>query len=116
MAKKLTITMTNYPPVTVDEELWPIIASAKDYDSRIESQANRTWMMKVRRHADGRAIVYATYTSAYPEDRDKRAGLLVDPDGDIPHTINRVAELMGWETCPGSVAANCIADLPAQAI
>jgi hypothetical protein len=47
MSEKLTIPLTGRRPI---------------WDNEYEFQTNRTWLLRVRRHADGRAIygVYAT--------------------------------------------------------
>jgi hypothetical protein len=47
MSEKLTIPLTGQRPI---------------WDNEYEFQADRTWLLRVRRHADGRAIygVYAT--------------------------------------------------------
>lgn len=114
MPETITITLTNRPPVTVRKDAWPIVAEAEHYDTEHRHQANRFWRMKVRQHEDGRAVVYAVFDSAYRGERDKRAGEVVPADADIAAAINRVALSMGWETDPGSVAASCIANLPAD--
>jgi hypothetical protein len=53
-----TITLTSRPPVRIVEDEWPIIAQASGYTGEHECQANRTWTIKVRKHADGRHLVY----------------------------------------------------------
>jgi hypothetical protein len=50
--KYLTIVLTNAPPVRIETDRWPVIASAK----RIF--ADQGWSLVVRRHEDCRAIVY----------------------------------------------------------
>lgn len=134
MGNQRTITLTGRPPVRIDEDNWPVIASAadKDWDNQYESQANRTWKwwVTVRQHADGRAIVYAgyAYTTQYQNGRDysarngqllpARAGAvaicdairevceeIVSAEADDDHTAR-------WQT----LAAECIADMPAEAI
>jgi hypothetical protein len=68
-----TITLTNHPPVTIREDEWPIIAtgSADDDDSsQPGNPPNRDWTrtIRVRKHVDGRAIVYGVYNydTAFP--------------------------------------------------
>lgn len=108
---KLTITLTRRAPVTVSKEEWPIIASAKDWDNQHECQANRTWKLTVRQHADGRALVYGVYTTQYQGEKDKRGGeLLEGANPDIPAAIGRVADYLGFDC---GLADRCIADLPA---
>jgi len=129
-----TITLTGRPPVKVDEDQWPLIASCSDseYDNQYEFQANRksTWHLNVRRHEDGRAIVYAIYkyTTQFQSERDytaKRGVLLPVGENDqaICDAIREVAEDIAraehygddanrWPT----LADNCIADMPAEHI
>ena len=108
--KMRTITLTDKPPVKIREDQWPLIATAKDWDNTYESQANRTWGLRVRQHDDGRAIVYGLYDSAYQGEGGRRAGELVEAGGDIPAAIHRVAQDCGCER----IAQDCIAALPAQ--
>lgn len=124
-----TITLTNRPPVKIDEDTWGLIAvaTAKDYDNQYEFQANRTskWHIGVRQHDDGRAIVYASYnhTSAFQSESDYscRAGVLLDSSDDLPAAINEVAREIASQEHASSdaekwptLARNCIADLPAE--
>lgn len=64
--KMRTITLTDCPPVRIREDHWPVIAqgSADDDDStQPGNPPNREWTrsIRVRAHADGRAIVYGIY-------------------------------------------------------
>lgn len=125
--KKLTITLTGRPPVRIDEADWPVIASAtySAHDGPIECRANRRWSgaIRVRQHADGRAIVYATasYDSQWQGERDYslRGGELLPAGSDLADAISRVHASLeeagvdrgrGWD----ALAADCIADLPAE--
>jgi hypothetical protein len=140
MGDKLTITLTGRAPVTVDKDAWPIIAEASDhlYDGQYDFQANCHTRAKliVRQHADGRAVVYGIYssTSSFQGARNaeaRRGWLLggVDADTNIPKTIGVVAREMDEarrnsgvedlfiEASPFTrLAAECIADLPAEEI
>lgn len=127
----LTITLTGREPVKIRLEDWPIIAEADevDYDNQYEFQANRkaNWLLKVRQHADGRAIVYGVhgYTSAWPNERNRnmRGGELLDNSDDLPAAIQRVAAELesrfseeDTQYGPGvfpRLAHECTADLPA---
>lgn len=127
-----TITLTGRPPVTIDEDTWPCIAEANDseHDGQVECQANRKskWAMRVRRHTDGRAIVYATYsyTSNWQNSRcyaAKRGVLLAaDTTTDaICRAIEEVSSDIAQAECDGddaarwaTLAADCIADMPAE--
>jgi hypothetical protein len=114
-AKTRTITLTGRAPVRVREDLWPVIASARRHDGQVECQANHRWHLTVRRHADGRTIVYGSeaggeggvmrgYEPAF-------AGELLEAGADIASTILRVA---GDARCSRAMADECIADLPAE--
>src|SRR5216684_1858168 len=102
--KTLTITLTGRAPVTVDKAEWPIIASSKRHDGQVEVQANRTWRLAVRQHADGRAIVYGVYDTNWQGAHGKRGGELLAAGDDIPAAIARVAEHVGCE----DIADECV--------
>lgn len=125
---KRTITLTNHPPVKINDDEWPCIAVAtfKNYDGQYESQANRTWSgyLRVRQHADGRALIYGRYTfdSNFQNERsiDLKAGELTAPgatSADIVDTIRRVHTRINVDSVDWSrLADECIANLPAQEI
>lgn len=63
--KTRTITLTDRPPVQIVEDEWPIISQARGNSAgppENEKFATATWTVKVRRHADGRHIVYGVLT------------------------------------------------------
>ena len=129
-----TITLTGRPPVTITEETWPVIATASDdcHDGQVECQANRRskWAVRVRQHADGRAIVYATYSysSNWQGARGYAAkrGIMLpaassaatictairDVCADIAEAESQGGDAERWPT----LAAECIADMPAETI
>jgi len=128
---KRTITLSDRAPVTITEEDWPTIADASDdwFDNEHKVQANRTsdWLIRVRQHKDGRAIVYATYKfdSNYQKEtsRQVRHGQLLDAGADIVAAIRTVTERMedmdaehhgDDDTRWAQLADDCIADLPAE--
>lgn len=114
MGKKLTITLTNRPPVSVDTEVWQKVASASDHDNQYECQANRRWDLFVRQcqtEDDDRCIVYGVYNTAYQGEPDRRGGEIVDSIEEVPAAVKRVAEYLGFEE---RLADECIADLPAE--
>lgn len=129
---KRTITLTGRPPVTISDEVWPLVASASDseHDGQVECQANRRskWFIGVRQHEDGRAIVYATYSysSNWHGARDYAAkhGRIIPPtldDEGICREIKNVAcEMEASEAKDDdakrwrSLADECIADMPAE--
>lgn len=123
--RTITITLTDRRPVRIAEESWPVLAKASDsgHDNKYECQANRTWkwFLCVRQHADGRAIVYATYSysTAWQNESDQSAkhgelllaGCTTD---DIVAAIHRVADRMPGDDRWSRLADDCIADLPAE--
>ena len=122
-----TITLTDRQPVTISDADWPSIASAAHdwHEGEFKHQANRhrSGWLRVRLHADGRAIVYGrdTYSTVWQgeDDHDLRAGVLLAAGADLPAEIRRVAESLiergGWDGLH-EIAQDCIADLPAERI
>lgn len=130
---KRTITLTNRPPVVINEDDWELIASAsdKDYDNQYEFQANRIskWFIGVRIHnKDRRAIVYATYsyTSNWQNERCYLAkqGVLLPKESSTEDIINAIKEVVNnisdcehyeeessrWK----DLIHECVSDLPAE--
>ena len=122
MAKR-TITLSDRPPVSIEEGDWTVIAKASDssHDGQVECQANRksSWSIRVREHnGNGKVIVSAVYdyssnwqnsrnysakhgelivaTTPSPHAPDGR--LWVDP-GEIVAAIKRVCERMAECEC-----------------
>lgn len=139
----LTITLTGKPPVKIKKDDWEILAQASENDrhgAQIGNQPNREtdWNIKVRQHADGRAIVYATYSydTAFQGESGLglRGGELLDAGADIPAAIERVADIIAARLRVADIIAarlpdgdrdagvfarlaqECIADLPAVEI
>lgn len=136
MAKR-TITLTSRSPVTIDDDKWPVIASASDseHDGQVECQANikSSWWVKVRQEpVTNRFLVYAgySYESNYQGARNYSAkrGVLLDnashPDSrdadDVCRAIREVCEDIASAECSEGDAARwttlaneCIADMPA---
>lgn len=127
---KLTITLTDRPPVKITKADWPILASAeeREHDGQYEHQANRRseWRLIVRQHADGRAIVYGIFSHDTQwqgeRDLDIRGGEMLPEGADIPAAIRRVAAALEarlpnsqhWsEGRFSQLAHECTADLPA---
>jgi hypothetical protein len=122
-----TITMTDRPPVQIRECEWPEIASAIDDDCGETDYAKRRqalaqgsadrYYLRVRRHADGRSIVYGVLDAAAAAWRreagghDIRAGEVLEPGDDIVAALHRVG--MACEF-PERVIAEAIAALPAE--
>lgn len=99
--KHRTITLTKRAPVQIVESEWPVISYAKDDTAG--------WAIRVRRHADGRVIVYGL-------DNEARWGELLaakDANDTVADAILRVGVLC---KAPSSAIAGCIAGLPAEKI
>lgn len=126
--KTRTITLTDRRPVTIRESEWPELASATGDSFRGDvgryQQARArgeidTYSLRVRQHADGRAIVYGVLDAAIAAWRqpaggeDHRGGELLDGGSDLAAALRRVGE-----SCrlPDSVIRDAVADLPAETI
>ena len=127
--KRRTITLTNRAPVRIYEDEWPIIAAAKgdSYDGSPERHAQAlndgacdTYALRVRRHADGRAIVYGIIEAGIDTDaEDWKGGEIVEHHADIcgtPLDLIIVAILRVGDLMPDRITRECIADLPAEDI
>lgn len=124
--KARTITLTGKPPVKIREDEWPIIAGGnyEDYDNQYRFQANRTTDLdiRVRQHADGRAIVYGVYdySTNFQHERGKvqRVGYVVDAGGDLVAAIQQVGEDLTERDVDAAIVRDvvndCIAELPAK--
>lgn len=133
--KTLTITMSERRPLKIDPELWLVVAEASRHDGKVKSQANNEYAIKVREHADGRRIVYGYHQAGnggqYAGFRERRAGYLIDAeqrstmrevDGKMTaahpnedETI-RAIRRVGGVIEDDQLAAECIADLPAEEV
>lgn len=112
---KITIQLTDHRPVNISKEIWPVIASTKDWDNQYECQANRTWTIKVRKNKiDGRCIVYGWFTSQFASEANLYGGSMVDSIDDIVPTIHDVCNDL-FSDHP-SIARNLINDLPSVEI
>ena len=120
--KKITVALSDAPPVRVSAEDWPVIASADWFSGAIECQANEVARIKVRQHEDGRTLVYGVRNSGpggqYAGYRGAHAGYLLGRTGEatdedeIVRHIRRVAGAIDRD----DLADECIADLPARDI
>lgn len=141
--KRRTITLTDRAPVTIEEITWPIIARA-DGDSWAGSDYGRhqqashqgeidAYTLIVRRHADGRVLVYGVLTAAIrawgapAHGESWRGGELLgtarpannDVAGreeqvslaSVAAAIRRVGEA---GNLPDRIIRDCVADLPAE--
>ena len=124
--KTIQITMSERRPLKINPEHWPIIARADRHDGKIEFQANRVWRIIVRQHADGRRLVYGWLgrgNGGMPIDwRGAAGGFVVEPARRIstePSFPNDDATIRAIRRIGGIIedeqlAADCIADLPAE--
>ena len=118
--KTLTITLSDSRPVKINDEEWPAIAVVSDWSGgQIECQANTQWVLRVRRHADGRTIVYGWQDAGpggqYVGTRNPRAGYLLTAEAtedEVIRAIRRVAGAINRD----ELGSDCIADLPAETI
>jgi hypothetical protein len=124
--KRRTITLTSHRPVTIDEAEWPVIATASGdswtgNDPALHQQASMQdeldeYTLRVRRHTDGRHIVYGTHTrdrfsSASPNARD-RAGYLLDTEK-ANQALETFILLVAQELdLPQQMITDCINSLP----
>ena len=129
-----TITLTGRRPVKINDDQWPLIASAsdKDWDGQHECQANciSKWFVGVRQHDDGRAIVYATYSysSNWVNARNfaSKRGVLLSAgasDDDINSAISEVCDDIASAEHKDDDASRwdglmheCVADMPAESL
>lgn len=111
----LHIYLTNEASVKIDPRDWPQIAMASWQDNR-PNQPNRKQEIRVRRHSDGRHIVYGRTASVFAGEPNRYGGYLVDadqaPDELVP-TIEDLADQLGMRD---ELAVECIQDLPARVI
>lgn len=134
---KLTITLTNRPPVRIDKDAWPVLASAhyEDYEGQYKFQSFRTLELDIRvrqsvLHADDRVIVYAVgdYDTASQNERSwtVKDGVLLRQGADSTAIIEAIHEVCSaiedrpeyCETQYGGewreLAREVIGDLPAE--
>jgi len=118
---KRTITLTGRRPISITGAEWPQIAWSDERPGEFVNGTPRPdyetdrHTIRVRQHADGRAIVYAVLTAAtvWTGTEDQRGGELLAAGADIPAAICRVGADCGILK---SVISGCIADLPAEEI
>lgn len=134
MAAKVRVRLTGRPPVDIDTAVWPMIAGALDEHECGEAAqyGSFTWRVIVRRHQDGRGLVYlATDGLCRCKFPHAEGGELVPAGGDLPGAITRVAPLLldsyahcssgPWEPSAEAQARwvramvqECVGSLPAE--
>ncbi len=111
---KTKINLTDRRPVTIEKDLWPVIAKASNHDGAVECQANHEWFIRVRQHQDGRSIVYAGAVSGNGGTpagfRPAYAGEVLEAGDSIEDAIHRVGSTAGCE----HLISEAIDDLPAE--
>lgn len=111
------ITLSAGPPVRIRQDEWPVIAVERSHPREYHPHVRRVhdpraralrkrWLF-VRRHADGRTLVYGG-TDTIWDVRIMRAGELV-PASDVAGAITRVARDIGGSA---QFARDAIARLP----
>ena len=118
--KQEKIVLSERRPIAIDPEQWPLIAVASRHDGEVSCQANHEWTIRVREHADGRRIVYGWLRSGpngVPAGwRGSEGGFLLDAIDGKPNedeTIRAIRRVSGIIE-DDRLAAECIADLPAE--
>jgi len=123
LTKTRTITLTDRRPVRVTDSTWPAVAvgeESRDDADQPGNQPNREWTnwVRIRQHADGRALVYALseYTTRFQgaSGYTYRGGELLDAGADLPAAVRRVADSLlarGGDDAIRQAAHLCIADL-----
>ncbi len=105
------ITLSDRAPVRIHEHEWPIIASSRDME--VEGGETSRWWLTVRRHEDGRTIVYARLETQNEEGPLEKltGGQLLEKGANVAGAIRAV----GAEChCSAAMIGRCIAGLPAE--
>jgi len=112
-----TITLSQQAPVAINDETWPLIAEGRyARDTRngtpLPQYEYDSHSIRVRQHADGRAIVYGILrgATAWTGTEGVKAGELLEAGEDIVHFIRQVGAYCGLSE---HAISACIADLPA---
>lgn len=124
MSKVHIITLASGMRVRVREDDWPVIVSAfgdsfkGDHEKRSQAKQQGEvdqYMIEVRQHVDGRAIIYGVLDAAIaawqqPADGEScKSGYLLGPGENIAAAIRWVGKDCNL---PDVVISECIADLP----
>jgi hypothetical protein len=125
---RIEIRLTDRRPVSINMDEWPVIGHATGDDCQIIDPARRNQALEhgeadeyeitVRRHADGRHLIYATITRSvlkaadHDPDAHTYSGELMDAeDTELEAAIQHQAGMLG---IPASVSDDCISSLPAE--
>jgi hypothetical protein len=106
-----TITMTGRAPVRLVEEEWPIVARGRDW----QGLPARRWYLHVRRHHDGRTLVYGRHETSITGEHDVAGGELLPSaaSAEAAAAIHSVGTTIG---APDALIAEVIAGLPPEEI
>ena len=104
-----TITLSDRPPIVVEEDDWPLIAKGSTLEGAF---------LGVRQHRDGRAIVYGVATVGHTRIREGTMLSLRDASTEaICQTIREVGSwLESEDVWLGDLISQCIGSLPAEEI
>jgi hypothetical protein len=125
MSKQRTITLTDRPPVRIVEEAWPLVAQSDWAAGESATATEARAQVRVRRHEDGRVLVYGTYRCKGEwRGMTARAGFLLLGGQDTAHAIRGTTKALsayedlpeGWVPDWQRLADECIASLPAEVI
>lgn len=134
----LTIVMSDRRPIKINPNEWPVIAAATAHDGAVAVQANTEWYIRVREDINGRRVVFGGKIAGpggqFRGFREVRAGYLVESvrrngetmretrngqvtacwpdDEETIRAIRRVAGVIER----ADLGADCIGDLPAEAL
>lgn len=125
--REKTIRLTGRPPVKIDSYAWRIIGSATGNDAGGAPGANDdgradSWSLAVRRHADGRVLVYGALIPGWASRAADAwfGGQLMGLPGNggvSTAAICAAVEKVGAEgRVPRRTIRECLASLPAEAI
>lgn len=111
-SKLRRISMTGAAPVQIADAQWPIYAQSSWHGGLPPGTADRSCWLKVRRHADGRSIVYGGFDTKIEGERELRGGELVPVGGDLVAAIKRVSATCNAQEC----LDRCLSALPPVAL
>lgn len=103
-----TIHLTNAPPVEIVEDEWPIVARALWTDDANTGAAKERAYVRIRRHRDGRYLVYGLREDVRSASSlAVRGGYLVSGHREVTEAIHNTCALVGIDPI------NLFFDMPA---
>ncbi len=79
-------------------------------------EANRSWSVRVRRHTEGRRLVYGSYTSNFAGARDLHTGSVLKADASDIELLTLIREVTSDVGGAVELATDINAELPAEDI